>query len=115
LSVRYSRYAPQKYGLYESCVTFSRSCAFFLQKPSTALVVLQTFLHTYCYAHINKINMRRFIPITLFTMATLLLSSCAAIEGIFKAGMWSGIIIVVLVIAVVIWIIAKVAGGGGKD
>ncbi len=56
-------------------------------------------------------QMKRLIPITLFTFATLLLSSCAAIEGIFKAGMWSGIIIVVLVVAAIIWILSKFMGG----
>ncbi|BAU52224.1 hypothetical protein MgSA37_00374 [Mucilaginibacter gotjawali] len=42
-----------------------------------------------------------------FLFATLLLfclSSCTAIEGIFKAGFAVGIIAVVLVIALIIWI-----------
>jgi hypothetical protein len=38
-------------------------------------------------------------------MATL--SSCEAIGGIFKAGVWSGIILVAVVIAIVIWIITR--------
>lgn len=41
----------------------------------------------------------------------LMLSSCQAIEGIFKAGVWAGVIIVVLVIALIIFIISKVSGG----
>ncbi|WP_188347319.1 hypothetical protein [Sphingobacterium cavernae] len=40
-----------------------------------------------------------------------LLSSCEVIGGIFKAGMWSGIIIVVIVIALIIWLISKFMGG----
>jgi len=48
--------------------------------------------------------------------ATTLLSSCAAIEGIFKAGMWSGIIMVVIVVALIIWLISKFMNrGGGVD
>lgn len=35
------------------------------------------------------------------------LQSCQAIGDIFKAGMWSGIIIVVLIIGVVLYIISK--------
>jgi len=35
------------------------------------------------------------------------LSSCEVIGGIFKAGVWSGVLIVVLVIALIIFIIAK--------
>ncbi|SJN20146.1 hypothetical protein FM120_01830 [Sphingobacterium faecium PCAi_F2.5] len=37
------------------------------------------------------------------------------IEGIFKAGVWSGIIIVVVVVALVIWLLAKLFGGGSKN
>lgn len=58
--------------------------------------------------------MKRIIPfqiVSLFTLAAILLSSCQVIEGIFKAGVWSGIIMVVTVVALVIWIIAKLSGG----
>jgi membrane-bound metal-dependent hydrolase YbcI (DUF457 family) len=34
-------------------------------------------------------------------------TSCAAIGGVFKAGMWAGIIVVVLIIALVLWFINK--------
>ena len=46
-------------------------------------------------------------------MALLLsLSSCQVIGDIFKAGVWSGIILVVAVVGIVIFVIAKIAGGG---
>jgi cytosine/uracil/thiamine/allantoin permease len=32
------------------------------------------------------------------------------VEGIFKAGIWVGIIVVVGIIALVIWLIAKLGG-----
>ena len=49
----------------------------------------------------------------LFVMVLLIsLSSCQAIGDIFKAGMGFGIFIAILVVGVVIFIIAKVAGGG---
>jgi len=35
------------------------------------------------------------------------LGSCEAIAGIFKAGLWSGIILVVIVVAVIIFIASK--------
>ena len=44
---------------------------------------------------------------TLFLAGTSLLSSCQAIADIFKAGMWVGVIVVVLVIALVLWLIGK--------
>lgn len=34
-------------------------------------------------------------------------SSCQVVGGIFKAGVWSGIIVVVLVIVLVIWLIGR--------
>jgi hypothetical protein len=50
--------------------------------------------------------MKSFYGIILMLMV-LFYSSCAAIETIFKAGMWSGILIVVLVIGVIIFIITR--------
>ncbi|MDQ1089281.1 hypothetical protein [Siphonobacter sp. SORGH_AS_1065] len=46
-------------------------------------------------------------------LATLMVSltSCEAIKGIFKAGVWSGIILVVLGVALVIWVVSKLFGG----
>ncbi len=47
------------------------------------------------------------ILIASLVLAVTLMSSCAAAGGIFKAGMWMGVIIVVLVIALVIWLVRK--------
>jgi hypothetical protein len=40
--------------------------------------------------------------LTLTTLA-LSTSGCAAIEGIFKAGVWTGVIAVFVVLALLIW------------
>ena len=47
--------------------------------------------------------------LTLFSIAAILisLSSCQVVEGIFKAGVWVGVIAVVLVIAIIFWLINK--------
>jgi len=37
----------------------------------------------------------------------LSLSSCEAIAGIFKAGMWFGIIGIIVIVAIILWIINK--------
>lgn len=55
--------------------------------------------------------MKKNIPLALVALAVTLLSSCEVIGGIFKAGVWSGVIVVVVVLALVIWIISKVFGG----
>ncbi len=41
----------------------------------------------------------------LFLLATL--NSCSVIGGIFKTGMWAGILVVVVVIVLIIWLIRK--------
>ena len=41
-------------------------------------------------------------------------SSCEAIGDIFKAGAWTAIIGIVIVVAIIFWIVSKV-GGGNKS
>jgi hypothetical protein len=48
------------------------------------------------------------IPFFLFLIT--MLSSCELIGGIFKAGAITGIIAVVVVVALIFWVIAKIAG-----
>ena len=43
----------------------------------------------------------------LFVLLTVGLSSCSAIGDIFEAGVWSGIIVVVLIVALVGFLINK--------
>ncbi len=55
--------------------------------------------------------MKRFLHILLLSAVVMLFNSCSVIEGIFKAGLWSGILIMVAIIALIIWIVAKILGG----
>lgn len=60
----------------------------------------------------NITTMKRFVPLALlFVVASTLLSSCELVQGIFEAGVWVGVISVFVVVAVIIWIIAKLSGG----
>ncbi len=45
--------------------------------------------------------------IMLFLTGSFLLSGCEALGNIFQAGMWVGVIVVVLIIALVLWLIGK--------
>ena len=47
------------------------------------------------------------IRLSLAVSATLLLSACELIGDIFKAGVWTGVVIVVAVIAAVIYGVMK--------
>jgi len=51
-------------------------------------------------------NMNIYAIVVLFSLI-ITFSSCAAIAGIFKAGVWTGIIFVVVIIAIIIWIISR--------
>jgi len=53
--------------------------------------------------------MKKYYGFVLLLM-TLFYTGCAAVETIFKAGMWWGIIMVVLVIGLIFWIISKLFG-----
>lgn len=57
--------------------------------------------------------MRKHFPLALIAVLATTLTSCQAIEGIFKAGMWAGVIMVVVVLAIIIWVIRKLFGGRG--
>jgi len=50
----------------------------------------------------------------LFSVLALLLSlsSCQLVGDIFKAGVWAGVLMVVVVVGLVIFLIAKLFGGG---
>jgi hypothetical protein len=53
-------------------------------------------------------GMKRLLPLLLLTLS---LGGCEIVGGIFKAGFWTAIVLVVLVIAVAGWI-ARSAGRG---
>ena len=55
--------------------------------------------------------MQRHLPLMLVALLATTLTSCELVEGIFKAGMWTGVIVVVIILALVIWLISKVFGG----
>lgn len=54
---------------------------------------------------------KRYYPLALIALLSTTLASCELVKGIFKAGMWTGVIIVVLVLALIIWLISRVFGG----
>lgn len=51
---------------------------------------------------------KRYFPLAIIALLTTTLTSCELIGNIFKAGMWTGVVIVVLVLALIIWLISKV-------
>ncbi len=60
-------------------------------------------------------NIKRFLPLAFIALLMTTLSSCQFIEDIFKAGVWSGIIIIVVVLALIIWVLSRIFGGGNNN
>lgn len=47
------------------------------------------------------------LMLTVLVSALLTLSGCEAIGGVFRAGMWAGVIVVIIVVALVLWLLSK--------
>ncbi|MGN6163098.1 MAG: phosphatidate cytidylyltransferase [Flavisolibacter sp.] len=47
-----------------------------------------------------------FLWLSMMALVTMV-SSCEVIGGIFKAGVWVGIIVVVLIIGLILWLVGK--------
>ncbi len=58
----------------------------------------------------------RYFPTAFVALfITVFLTSCAAIGDVFKTGVWTGVILVVVGIGLVIWLVSKLFGGGGNS
>ncbi len=55
---------------------------------------------------------QNFLMSAVIILMAFSLSSCEAIGSIFKTGIWTGVILVVLVIAAIIFIIARMGKKG---
>ena len=45
-----------------------------------------------------------FVLLFLFAVA---LTGCEVIGGIFKAGVWTGVLLVILVIGIIVWLLTR--------
>ena len=55
------------------------------------------------------------LNVLFFAAAMMALSGCSVIGDIFKAGAYTGIIGVIVVLGIVIWLVSKLFGGGGRN
>jgi uncharacterized membrane protein YkvI len=54
--------------------------------------------------------LRRLVRLLLLTAIVLALAACSAVAGIFKAGMWTGVLIIVIVILLIVWLFGRRRG-----
>jgi hypothetical protein len=55
-------------------------------------------------------RVRRLVRLLLLTAIVLALAACSAVAGIFKAGMWTGVLAIVVVIALIVWLFGRHRG-----
>jgi len=51
--------------------------------------------------------MKKYFSFLTAAILVMMCPSCSVIEGIFKAGVWTGILIVVVIIALIIFLISR--------
>ena len=54
--------------------------------------------------------MKKVLPLVSIILMMCLLDSCSVVGGIFKAGVWVGVIIVLVVIGFIIWLVTRKSG-----
>ncbi|NNU33023.1 phosphatidate cytidylyltransferase [Mucilaginibacter sp. S1162] len=52
------------------------------------------------------------LNISLILLAMIALSGCSVVTGIFKAGVFVGILAIVVVVGILIWLFSMFTGGG---
>ena len=52
----------------------------------------------------------RVIKLSAFALLLTMLTGCELAGDIFEAGIWIGIIIVVLVVGIILWLLRKIRG-----
>jgi hypothetical protein len=55
-------------------------------------------------------RLSRYWMIALLVLASVTVAGCDAIVGIFKAGVWTGIVMVVILIAIIGFVATRVRG-----
>jgi hypothetical protein len=55
-------------------------------------------------------RLSRYWMIALLVLMSVTLSGCEAIAGIFKAGVWTGVVMVVILIAIVGFVATRIRG-----
>lgn len=58
----------------------------------------------------NRQLLSRALPVTLVVLSSVASAGCEAIAGIFKAGVWTGVVMIVILIAIVGFVATKIRG-----
>jgi hypothetical protein len=62
----------------------------------------------FAYFHVKDDLMKQYTVLWLCLLAmTFITSSCEVVGGIFKAGFWTAIILIVLVVGLILWLVGR--------
>ena len=51
--------------------------------------------------------MNHAVAFTLLVISTVMLAGCELVGDIFEAGVWVGVILVILIVGLVVWLFAR--------
>ena len=51
--------------------------------------------------------MNQTVAFTLLVISTVMLAGCELVGDIFQAGVWVGVILVILIVGLVVWLFAR--------
>jgi uncharacterized membrane protein YkvI len=57
--------------------------------------------------HTGGLQMDRTLAFTLLVISTVMLAGCELVGDIFEAGVWVGVILVILIVGLVVWLFAR--------
>jgi hypothetical protein len=80
--------------------------SYILQQNSFGIILID-IKRVEIYLPVFFMIMKNYITLSSLVAVCLFLSSCAAIEGIFKAGLYVGIFVVIFIVFIVGFIIFK--------
>jgi hypothetical protein len=77
--------------------------------PNNLFVCGERIQHGKTFALLREtFNMKTFPYLWLCFIALVIsLSSCEVVGGIFKAGFWTAIIVIVIVVALILWLVGR--------
>jgi hypothetical protein len=74
------------------------------------LVKFNRSLNNHSYKKNVFMKSNHLVTVLTFFLFLTLFSGCTLIGDIFEAGIWVGVIIVIVVVAIIIWIFSKLLG-----
>lgn len=80
--------------------------------PYKGIQFIESGWHDIIHIDINEKHQMKKISLSIISIVLFSLSSCQLIGGIFKAGVWVGVLIVVGILALVIFLITRGSNKG---